>query len=132
ATVTDPKLPAKASAAMLSTRASELVGAALAGAAPTGSGTHVEVSLGGKPLVLDLAAAPTGPAFQVTAHFEAKTDTLSAPGVEVASPQIVLDATVCIAPRPCRHWGAHVGRYAAGAARPPGRHAPSGRRCDTR
>jgi hypothetical protein len=98
ATVTDPKLPAKVSAAMLRTRASELVGAALAGATPTSSGTRFEVSLGGKPLVLELAAAPTGPAFQVTAHFEAKTDTLSAPGVEVASPQIVLDATVWIAP----------------------------------
>ena len=115
ATVTDPKLPAKAAAAVVATRASELIVAALAAATPTGSGTRIEVSLGGKPLVLELSAAPVGAAFQVTAHFEAKADALSMPGVDVASPQITLDATVWIAPpAPVSAPGATGGSAPAG------------------
>lgn len=133
ATVTDPKLPAKAAPAVVSTRASELIVAALAATAPTGSGTRIEVSLGGKPLVLELSATPTGAAFQVTAHFEAKPDALSVPGVDVAAPQIVLDATVWItppAPVPAPATGAAGGPAPAGppATQPtaPGTQPPAG------
>ncbi|MGH3821714.1 MAG: hypothetical protein ACRDRA_02540 [Pseudonocardiaceae bacterium] len=98
ATVIDATLPANAAARAVAGRASELLVAALAAATPTGSATRIEVSLGGNPLVLELTAAPVGPAFQVTGHFTAKAGTLSVPGVDVISPQITLDATIWIAP----------------------------------
>ena len=85
ATVTDAALPAKAPPAAVATRAAELLVAALGAAAPTGSGTRLEVSLGGRPLVLELATIPAGPAFQVAGHFTIGGGTLSVPGVAVAS-----------------------------------------------
>ncbi|HSJ73382.1 MAG TPA: hypothetical protein VK904_03625, partial [Miltoncostaeaceae bacterium] len=98
ATVTDATLPARAAAGVVATRATDLIVAALKAAAPTGSGTRIEVSLGGIPLVLELSAAPSGPAFQVTGRFVGKGDSLSVTGVEVAQPRVTLDATVWIAP----------------------------------
>jgi hypothetical protein len=98
ATVTDAALAAKSAAPRIADRATELIVAAFGATAPTGSGTHIEVSLGGRPLALDLASAPVGPAFQVTGHFTVAGGTLTVQGVEVASREMTLDATVWVVP----------------------------------
>lgn len=129
ATVIDAKLPANAAAGAVARRATELVAVALAAATPTGSATRIEVSLGGNPLVLELTAAPVGPAFQVTGHFTAKAGTLSVPGVGVASPQITLDATVWIAPpTPATTPGSTSDTSRIDSAGPPARNLRRARR----
>ncbi len=115
ATVTDGTLPARASQAVLATRAGELIAAGLSAATPTGTATRIEVPVGGRPMVLELAAAPTGPAFQVTARFTARGGTLSLPGVEVTSPQIMLDAIVWLTPPAPQPAPAGAGQPTPGA-----------------
>ena len=127
ATIADPKLPAKASGGILAAKASELITTALKASTPTGSGVRLEVSLAGKPLVLELSAAPAGAAFQVTAHFEAKADALSVPGVDVAAPKVVLDATFWIAPPAPAPAPAPAGGPAPPAPGRPGRRPPARR-----
>ena len=98
ASVQDAQLPEKSKPAAIGDRAAALLLAALNAAAPTGTNTRIEFVLAGKPLILELAAAPTGPAFQVTAELATKSGPLTVTGVEVTTPDVALSTTVWINP----------------------------------